>query len=304
MYQTTINKEVTFSGVGLHSGSYITVKIKPSFPDTGIQFIRTDVEDSKLTKVSPFAVYSTQLATSLKCGNVSISTIEHLTSSFYGLGIDNAIVEVNSSEVPILDGSAAPIMDILSEAGIKSLSKKRKYLKFKKRIRVEWGDRWIELIPSRFLKFTFHIDFDHKYVNEQKAFFNMTPDVFRKEIAKARTFGFKNEVESLWQMGLAKGGSLENAVVLGENGVLNSGGLRYSDEFVRHKILDLIGDISLIGYRFYGHIKAYKAGHQLNNMLARALLESTSYYTVTELEKEQEYNRGYTGLELEPQGIV
>jgi len=303
MFQTTLDKQVSFSGVGLHSGSYITVTVKPSFPDTGIQFVRTDVDDCEPTKVSPFAVYSTQLATSIKCGKASISTIEHLTSALYGLGIDNAVVEVNSAEIPILDGSAAPFVDILSEAGIRHLHKKRKYLKFKKRIRVEWGERWVEVIPSRFLKFTCHIDFENKIIDEQKAFFNVTPGTFKKEIAKARTFGFKNEIESLWQMGLAKGGSLENAVVVDESGVLNAEGLRYEDEFVRHKMLDLIGDVSLIGYRFFGHVRAYKAGHQLNNMFARALLESSDYYTVVELDGEYE-KKGYQGLVLEPQGIV
>jgi len=303
MYQTTLNKEISFSGTGLHSGNYIDVNIKPAYPDTGIQFLRTDVSNCQMTKVSPFDVYSTQLATSIKCGGASISTIEHLMAALYGLGIDNAIVEVNAGEVPILDGSAAPFVDILSQAGVKVLGKKRKYLKFKKRIRVEWGDKWVELIPSRFLKFTCHIDFDNKHISEQKAFFDVNPKVFKDEIAKARTFGFKEEVESLWQMGLARGGSLDNAVVIGDEGVINSEGLRYEDEFVRHKTLDLIGDVSLLGYRFYGHVRAYKSGHQLNNLLARTLLESTSYYTITELEEDYK-QAGYESIVLEPQGAV
>jgi UDP-3-O-[3-hydroxymyristoyl] N-acetylglucosamine deacetylase len=302
MYQTTIKNKVSFSGVGLHTGKFINVTITPAFADTGIQFKRADKKDGEFVKVSPFNVYSTHLATTLKCGNYSISTIEHLMSALYGLGIDNAYVEVEGSEVPILDGSAMPIVELLHSAGIEKLNKARKYLKFKKKIRIEKDGKWIEIIPSRFFKTTFHIAFDNEIINEQKAYFKVTPAIFHKEIAKARTFGFKKDIEAIWKMGLAKGGSLENAVVIDNDKVLNPEGLRYSDEFVRHKVLDLIGDLSLIGYRFFGHVRASKSGHQLNNLFAKALLESNNYYSVIEL-NEEENKFGSSDLVLEPHGI-
>jgi UDP-3-O-[3-hydroxymyristoyl] N-acetylglucosamine deacetylase len=223
-------------------------------------------------------------------------------SALYGLGIDNAYVEVEGSEVPILDGSAMPIVELLHSAGIEKLNKARKYLKFKKKIRIEKDGKWIEIIPSRFFKTTFHIAFDNEIINEQKAYFKVTPAIFHKEIAKARTFGFKKDIEAIWKMGLAKGGSLENAVVIDNDKVLNPEGLRYSDEFVRHKVLDLIGDLSLIGYRFFGHVRASKSGHQLNNLFAKALLESNNYYSVIEL-NEEENKFGSSDLVLEPHGI-
>ena len=302
MYQTTIKNKVSFSGVGLHTGKFINVNILPAYADTGIQFVRSDKKDSKPVKVSPFNVYSTHLATTLKCGEYSISTIEHLMSALYGLGIDNALIEVEGSEVPILDGSAMPIVELLKSADVEKLSKARKYLKFKKKIRIEKDGKWIELIPSRFFKTTFHISFDNEIINEQKAYFKVTPEIFASEIAKARTFGFKKDVEAIWKMGLAKGGSLENAVVIDDDKVLNPEGLRYQDEFVRHKVLDLIGDLSLIGYRFYGHVRASKSGHQLNNLFAKALLESTNCYSVIEF-NEEENRLGSSDLILEPHGI-
>jgi UDP-3-O-[3-hydroxymyristoyl] N-acetylglucosamine deacetylase len=215
--------------------------------------------------------------------------------------VDNAIIDVDGPEIPILDGSSFPLVKLISEAGVKELNKVRKYLKFKKKIRLEKGDRWIELIPSRFFKVTLGISFDNSIIQEQKAFFNFSEDVFVDEVSKARTFGFKKDVDALHAMGLAKGGSLDNAVVIDENSVLNEEGLRYSDEFVRHKVLDLIGDISLIGYRFYGHIRAYKSGHQLNNIFARTLLESTNCYSIVE---QPEFPALSSVLELKPQGIL
>ncbi len=301
MYQTTLKKPLVFSGVGLHTGSFIKVKILPALANHGIQFIRSDKKESKPIKISPFNVFSTQLATTLKCGDFPISTIEHVMSALYGMGVDNAFIEVEGPEVPILDGSAAPIVDLISDVGIEVLNQKRKYLKVNRRIRIERDNKWIEVIPSRFFKTTFHINFDNSLIREQKAFFNVTPKVFKNEIAKARTFGFKNEVEALWKMGLAKGGSLENAVVIDGNRVMNPDGLRFNNEFVRHKILDLIGDISLVGYRIFGHIRASKSGHQMNNLFARALLESVNCYSIIELNEKNEKENGFRVLE--PQGI-
>lgn len=301
MKQTTIKNDILIEGIGLHTGSNIKVRILPEFPDAGIRFRRVDIKNSETVTVSPYSVVSTQLATAIKCGDLPISTIEHLMSAFYGLGVDNALVEVDGPEIPILDGSSAPIVDMILRSGIKTLSKNKKFLKVNKRVKIDLQDKWIEIIPSRFFKVTFDINFDNGFLGEQKKYINVTPDSYRAEVSKARTFGFKNEVESLWKMGLAKGGSLANAVIIGEEGVLNSEGLRYSDEFVRHKILDLIGDISLIGYPILGHIRAYRSGHQLNNQFARKLLESTDCYSIVEVE-----SKSYTENELvlEPQGAV
>ncbi|WP_022851421.1 UDP-3-O-acyl-N-acetylglucosamine deacetylase [Limisalsivibrio acetivorans] len=301
MFQTTVNNKVSFKGVGLHSGDDISVTISPAFPETGIMFRRSDVTGSEYTKASPHTVSSTQLATTINCGHEHIGTIEHLMAALYGLGIDNALVDVTGPEIPILDGSALPLVKLIDQAGVRQLNKKRKYLKFKKRIRLEKGDKWIELIPSRFFKVTFGISFDDNFVQEQKAFFNLSDNVFVDQIASARTFGFKKDVDALWNMGLARGGSLDNAVVIDNDEVMNPGGLRYENEFVRHKILDLVGDISLLGYRIYGHIRAFKSGHLLNNIFAKTLLESTNCYSIIELPDHPAAPN--TILELKPQGI-
>jgi UDP-3-O-[3-hydroxymyristoyl] N-acetylglucosamine deacetylase len=303
VYQTTLKKPLVFSGVGLHTGSFIKVKILPTFANQGIQFIRSDKKESQPIKISPFNVFSTQLATTLKCGDFPISTIEHVLSALYGMGVDNAIVQVDGPEVPILDGSAFPIVELICDAGIETLKQKRKYLKVKKKIRIEKDSKWIEIIPSRFFKTTFHISFDNSLIKEQKVFFNVTTETFKNEIAKARTFGFKKDVEELWKMGLAKGGSLDNAVVVDGNKIMNPEGLRFYNEFVRHKTLDLIGDIALVGYRIFGHIRASKSGHQLNNLFARALLESTNCYSIIELSKQPKGEKENGLRILEPQGI-
>lgn len=305
MFQTTLKDSIEFEGIGLHSGKFIKIKLHPAFPDSGVQFLRSDIEGSTYTKASPYTVTSTQLATTINCGKGQISTIEHLMSALYGLGVDNVMVDVSGPEMPILDGSAVPYISIINEAGIKKLNKKRKYLKFKRRIRLERDNKWIEIIPSRYTKVTFDIDFDDEFIKYQKAFFKINPKVYEEEIASARTFGFKKDVDALWDMGLARGGSLDNAVVIDGDKVLNPGGLRFSDECVRHKVLDLIGDISLIGYRFFGHIRASKSGHLLNNIFARTLLESHNCYSIVELDEEPEYEFSVatSSAELNPQGI-
>lgn len=303
MFQKTLEKSVSLEGIGLHSGKFIKINIHPAFPDTGIQFRRSDVKNSEFTKASPYTVSSTQLATTIECGGCKISTIEHLMSALYGLGVDNAYVEVDGPEVPILDGSSAPYVAIFSQSGIKTQNKKRKYLKFKRKIRLERDNKWIELIPSRFFKVTFDISYDDDFVKQQKAYFKIDEDEFSSEIAGARTFGFKKDVDALWDMGLAKGGSLDNAVVIDGNKILNEDGLRYQDEFVRHKVLDLMGDISLLGYRIFGHIRAYRSGHMLNNIFARTLLESTYCYSIVEL-PEDTANSPVGSVELKPQGII
>ncbi|MCX8084497.1 MAG: UDP-3-O-acyl-N-acetylglucosamine deacetylase [Calditerrivibrio sp.] len=285
-YQTTICSEISFSGIGLHSGKEITVKIYPAPADHGIQFKRGDVKNSDSVKLSPFSVYSTQLATSIKCGELPISTIEHISAAFYGMGVDNALVEVFGTEIPILDGSSYPFVKMIKEARIKQLNKKRKFIKLHRKIVIEKDGKLIEMLPSRFMKITTQIDFDNPFIGYQKVFINITPESFERDLAPARTFGFKKDVEYLWSLGLAKGGSLDNAVVIDNDKVLNPDGLRMQDELVRHKALDLLGDLSLIGYRFFGHVRAYKSGHLINNIFARSLLVSTDLYSLIELDEE------------------
>lgn len=301
MKQTTIGRIVSLRGIGLHSGRDVAMRVLPALPDTGIRILKTDTKELKDVQVSAYSVTSTELATSVGEGDSAVRTIEHLMSALYGLGIDNAVVEVHGPEIPIMDGSAKPITEMLIDAGIKFLAKPRKYLKINKKVRLEYNDKWIEIIPSRFFKVTLAIDFENSFIGQQKGFVKITPESYLHEISGARTFGFKNEVERLAQMGLAKGGSLENALIVSEDGVLNEGGLRYEDEFVRHKILDLIGDISLVGYRILGHIRGYKTGHQLNNLFARELLQRTDAYTIYEAE---DANIEDKELVLKPQGIV
>lgn len=300
MKQRTLKNVIEMESVGLHTGEPMHVTIHPAYPDTGICFRRSDV-DCDYTRVSPYTVTSTQLATTIQCGNHTISTIEHLMAALYGLGIDNAKIDVSGPEVPVFDGSSSYFVNAISEAGIAEQAKARKFIKFKKRIRLEKDGKWIEIIPSRFFKVTFDIDFDNEFIGQQKAFFNVTPESFKKEIAPARTFGFKHEVEQLWQMGLAKGGSLETAVVIDGKDIMNPEGLRFRDEFVRHKMLDLMGDISLLGYPIFGHIRAYKSGHNLNNLFARTLIESANYYSIIELPENDPAQINV--LELKPQGI-
>ncbi|MGA1845529.1 UDP-3-O-acyl-N-acetylglucosamine deacetylase [Deferribacter abyssi] len=301
MYQTTLNDKLIFSGKGLHSGEFVKVELYPALPDNGITIRRADIPGTEPVKLTPFNVISTVLATTVYCGNYRISTVEHLLSALYGLGIDNVHIDVYGDELPILDGSSSAYVDQMKNIGVKQLKKKRKYLKFTKKIRLEKGDKWIEIIPSRYFKITFGINFKNSIISEQKKFITVTPNTYLKEISRARTFGFKEEVEQLWKMGLAKGGSLENAVVVDNNKILNGDGLRFDDEFVRHKILDLIGDIALLGYRFFGHIRAYKSGHELNNVFARTLLESKNCYKIIELNDQYSFNP-YETLVLEPQG--
>ncbi|XOB65715.1 UDP-3-O-acyl-N-acetylglucosamine deacetylase [Deferribacteres bacterium DY0037] len=300
MKQRTLKNTIEMESIGLHTGEKMQVTIHPAYPDTGICFRRSDTE-SEYTKVSPYTVTSTQLATTIQCGNQTISTIEHLMAALYGLGVDNAKIDVRGPEVPVFDGSATAFVNAILDAGIVEQAKARKFIKFKKRIRLEKDGKWIEIIPSRFFKVTFDIEFENESIGQQKGYFNVTPESFSKELAPARTFGFKNEVEQLWQMGLAKGGGLDTAVVIDGKDVLNPEGLRFNDEFVRHKMLDLVGDISLLGYPIFGHIRAYKSGHNLNNLFARTLIESAHFYSIIELPDIDPAL--INNLELKPQGM-
>jgi UDP-3-O-[3-hydroxymyristoyl] N-acetylglucosamine deacetylase len=282
MYQTTLNDKIVFEGKGLHSGKHSKIILAPSSPGSGIAFSSL-YGDSKC-KATPFNVNMTYLSTSIKIDEqFSVLTIEHIMAALLGVGIDNVIIYIDGPEVPSFDGSAANFVEAIKKVGIKIYPIKRRYLKIKKKISIHNGDKWIEIIPSRFFKITFRIKFSGTFINEQEVYFKITPDIFEQEISKARTFAFKKDILFLRGKGLALGGSLKNTIIVDDENIVNKNGLRYANEFVRHKVLDLVGDISLLNYRILGHIRAYKSGHSLNNLLAKAILSDKSNYELIEI---------------------
>jgi UDP-3-O-[3-hydroxymyristoyl] N-acetylglucosamine deacetylase len=279
--QRTLRRPVSCSGIGLHSGNKVTLSLKPAPADFGIRFQRADLGGLEVPATVTH-LGGIQLATGLTREAVSVETVEHLLAALTALGIDNVIVELNSPEVPIMDGSAAPFVYlILNEAGVKKLTAPKKFLKVLRPISLSQGDKRIALYPSDHFKVTYSISFDHPLIRHQSRTMRITEETFVEEIAPARTFGFLKEVEMLRQRGLALGGSLENAIVLGETGVLNNA-LRFEDEFVRHKILDAIGDLSLVGYPVIGHLVAHRAGHALHTAFATRILEEVDAWKVVE----------------------
>ncbi len=291
--QRTVREAVSCVGIGLHSGKKVSLKVRPAPVDTGIVFLRTDLPGSPPIKASVENVVDTSYATTIGTGNVTVSTIEHLMASFSGLGIDNAFVEVNAPEVPIMDGSAAPFLYLLKCGGIKAQSSFKKFLVVKKRIRVDDNDSFAEISPSKELKITCSLEFNHPLVKKQDFDLAFSDSAFEKEVSRARTFGFLQDVEKMRANGLIKGGSLDNAVVIDNFRVLNEGGLRYRDECVRHKMLDLIGDISILGMPVIGHIKASKTGHRMNHMLAKKLKETPSAWKVVEVKETKRETPGF-----------
>src|SRR5215475_8838303 len=278
--QRTLRRSVSCVGIGLHSGCKVTLSLKPAPTDHGIRFRRTDLNDFELpATVRHLAEF--QLATGLARDQVSVETVEHLLAALVSMGVDNVVVELNSPEVPIMDGSAAPFIYLIQEAGIKRQAKPRRYLKIVRPIALSRGDKRIALYPSDYFKVTYSISFDHPLLRHQSRTLTITEESFVEEVAPARTFTFLKDVEMLRQNGLALGGSLENAVVLGETGVLNNA-LRFEDEFVRHKILDAVGDLALVGYPVIGHLVAHRAGHALHTEFAAKILEETSAWRLVE----------------------
>ena len=268
------------TGIGLHSGNKVTLSLKPAPADYGIRFQRSDLGGLEVPATVTH-LGGIQLATGLTREAVSVETVEHLLAALTALGIDNVIVELNSPEVPIMDGSAAPFVYlIVNEAGVKKLTAPKKYLKVLRPISLSQGDKRIALYPSDHFKVTYSISFDHPLIRHQSRTMKITDETFVEEIAPARTFGFLKEVEMLRQRGLALGGSLDNAVVLGETGALNA--LRFEDEFVRHKILDAIGDLSLVGYPVIGHLVAHRAGHALHTAFATKILEQVDAWKIVQ----------------------
>ncbi len=276
--QRTIRRPISCAGIGLHSGNKVTLSLRPAPADSGIRFRRTDLGGLEL-QATVKHVGGINYATGLTHETVKVDTIEHLMAALVSLGIDNVIVELNSPEVPIMDGSAAPFIYLIQEAGVKTLPVERTFLKVLRPISLTRGDKRIAIYPSDHFKVTYSISFDHPLLRHQERTMRVTEQTFVDEIAPARTFTFLKEVEMLRQQGLALGGSLENAVVIGDTGVLNSA-LRFEDEFVRHKILDLIGDLALVGHPVIGHVVAHRGGHALHTAFAARVLEESDAWTL------------------------
>jgi UDP-3-O-[3-hydroxymyristoyl] N-acetylglucosamine deacetylase len=270
--QSTIVKPVSVSGVGLHTGCEVSMTLRPAPPDTGIVFRRVDLQDFEIEALRRW-VSRVVLATTLMKRGVMLSTVEHVLSAVYGCGIDNLFIDIDSLEVPILDGSARPFVEMLEEAGTAFQQAERTYLVVEEPIRLEEPDKFIQIEPADCFAIAYDIDFDHPAIGRQSLDVVLDPGSYRAEIAFARTFGFHSEVEDLLKKGLIRGGSFDNAVVLSETGVMN-GDLRAPDEFVRHKVLDLIGDVSLCGYPLIGRIRAFRAGHSLHTNLATRISRS------------------------------
>jgi UDP-3-O-[3-hydroxymyristoyl] N-acetylglucosamine deacetylase len=280
--QRTLRRSVSCSGIGLHSGNKVTLSLKPAPADYGIRFQRADLGGLEIPATVRHLGGIDQYQTGLTREAVSVETVEHLLAALTALGIDNVVVELNSPEVPIMDGSAAPFVYlIMNEAGVKRLQAPRRYLKVLRPLSMTHGDKRIALYPSDTFKVTYSISFDHPLLRHQSRTMKISEESFVEEIAPARTFGFLKEVEMLRQRGLALGGSLDNAIVLGETGVLNSA-LRFEDEFVRHKILDVIGDLSLVGHPVVGHLVAHRGGHALHTAFAAKILEETDAWQLVE----------------------
>ena len=272
--QRTLKNVIRATGVGLHTGEKVYLTLRPAAPDSGIIFRRVDLDEPVEIPATPENVGDTTLSTTLIKDGVRISTVEHLLSAMAGLGIDNAYVDLNAAEVPIMDGSAGPFVFLIQSAGIEEQNAPKRFIRIKKPVRVEDGDKWVNFEPFDGFKVAFTIDFDHPAFKDgsQIAEVDFSTTSFVREVSRARTFGFMNQIEQLRANNLALGGSLDNAVVVDDYRVLNEDGLRYVDEFVKHKILDSIGDLYLLGHSLIGAFSGHKSGHALNNELLRALL--------------------------------
>lgn len=280
IYQRTIKSPITATGVGLHSGCRVTLTIKPAKPDQGITFVRTDLEDKPAVKCHPFLVNDTRLSSTLVDENrVRIGTIEHLMSAFCCFGIDNVVVELSAQEMPIMDGSSNSFLYLLEEAQVIDQDAKKKYIRVKEEVEVNDSkeNKWVKIKPFAGYKVKIITDFgDHPIFKKEYSTFEVDFSIhsYVEEISRARTFGFMYEVANMRKNGLGLGGNLNNAIVLDEDSVLNEGGLRFPDEFVRHKILDAVGDLYIVGHQFIGAFEGYRSGHAINNQLLRKLLNN------------------------------
>jgi UDP-3-O-[3-hydroxymyristoyl] N-acetylglucosamine deacetylase len=281
--QRTLKAIVAATGVGLHSGAKVRLVLRPAAPNTGIVFCRSDLNPVVELKADPYAVGDTRMASCLEKDGVKLGTVEHLMSALAGLGIDNLYVDVDAPELPIMDGSAAPFVFLLQSAGIEEQNAAKKFLRIKKPVEVRDGDKWARLEPYEGFRLSFSILFNHPAVDQSGTHFRMdfADDSYRRDVSRARTFGFTQDVEALQAQGLALGGNLDTAIVMDEYRVLNAEGLRIPDEFVRHKVLDAIGDLYLVGHPLLGAFSAHKSGHALNNRLLRELLADATAWELT-----------------------
>lgn len=300
--QRSVKAKVQTTGVGLHTGARVTLTLRPALPDTGIVFHRTDLPEPKSLRVSPELVTDTRLCSALEADGAKVATVEHLMSALAGLGIDNLHIDIDGPEVPILDGSAAPFVYLLQSAGIELLKAPKRFIRVRKTVRVEEGDKWAEFKPHEGFTLAFRIDFDHPVFRNtsREIALDFSRQSYVQEVSRARTFGFVKDVEYLRSHGLALGGTLDNAIVLDEYRVLNNDGLRYADEFVKHKVLDAVGDLYLTGHPILGAFTAYKSGHGLNNKLLRTLMADTTAWEWQEYPDERSTPRALMALHPVP----
>ena len=283
--QKTIQAEIKLKSIGLHSGRKVNMTIKPAGIDEGITFVRSDISGNNRIKADFVNVSDTTLATTIGLNGVRVATVEHLLSALRGVGIDNAVIEVDSPEVPIMDGSALPFVNILKATGTKVQNKGRKFLIVTKEVSVSDSEGEARLVPSEDFQITYTIDYPHPLIGSQTFNLVFSPEMYEKEICAARTFGFLKDVEYLQAKGLALGGSLNNAIVLDDHRIINKEGLRCPNELVKHKVLDAIGDLFLLGMPIIGHLIARKSGHRLNNMLVRKLISEKDAWKISNFEK-------------------
>lgn len=280
MKQRTLKESIRATGIGLHGGEKVYMTLRPAPPNSGIVFRRIDLETPADIPADALRVTQTTLGTTLENDGVKVATVEHLLSAMAGLGIDNAFVDLTAAEVPIMDGSAAPFVFLLQSAGIEEQNVSKRFVRIRRPVEVRDGDKWARLTPYNGFKVNFEIDFDHPVLRKhrQSASLEFSTTAFLKEISRARTFGFLRDLETLRERDLTLGGSLDNAIVMDEYRVLNEDGLRFRDEFVRHKILDAVGDLYLLGCCLIGEFTGFKSGHHLNNCLLRAVLADQASY--------------------------
>jgi len=278
--QRTLRRSVHCAGIGVHSGKKVKISLVPSPADSGIRFRRTDLGGMEIPAHVSQLSTKQQLQTGLGNGEATVETVEHLLAALHCMGVDNAVVELNHRELPIMDGSSAPWVYLIQDAGVKTLNVSRKAIQINRPIQIQDGDKRIALYPFDGFKISYTINFDHPMLRHQQKTMDLDEQVFIDQIAPARTFGFLKEVEFLRQRGLAMGGSFENSIVLGETGVLNP--LRFEDEFVRHKILDAVGDLALLGHPIQGHLVVHRGGHALHTAFAREVLQQTDAWTLVD----------------------
>lgn len=288
--QRTFKNVVKATGVGLHSGAKVLMTLRPAAADSGIVFRRVDLPNPADLRAEAYRVGDTRLSTCIESSGVKVATIEHLMSAMSGLGIDNAYVDLTAAEVPIMDGSAGPFIFLIQSAGIEEQPAPKKFIRVLRRVEVKDGDKWVRLDPYEGFKMEFSIAFSHPAFQQskQRICVDFSTTSYIKDIARARTFGFMQDVETMRAQGLGLGGSLDNAVVLDDYRILNVDGLRYDDEFVKHKVLDAIGDLYLLGHPIIGAFSAHKSGHALNNKLLRALLETRSAWEYVSFEEDKQ----------------